>query len=441
MAVKIIMPQLGESVVEGTVTRWLRKEGEKIAEFDSLLEVTTDKVETEIPSPATGTLLKILVPEDTTVRAGTVLAWVGQPGEALEDVPAGQVARQPVATPAVAAEVAAAPAPVAGRDRDLGFISPVVAKMAAEYKIDLAQVKGSGEGGRITKKDVLSFVESQPETAPQEKAAWETPGEGDLFRPTELMFAGGTPESAQTPAVPQPRPAPAATAQPGDRLIPINNMRKAIADRMVLSKTVIPHVTSVMEADLSKVTAHRAENKEKFAAAGVNLTFTAYFVMAAVNALKAYPLVNSSWTDEGVLLRGAINIGMAASIGDEGLIVPVIKGADGLSLLGLARTINDLAERARAHRLQPDEVKEGTFTITNHGTGNSLFAAPIINYPQCAILGVGAIKKRPVVVDGDALAIRPMVYLSLTFDHRILDGSSGDLFLSRVVQNLENGSW
>ncbi len=439
MAVKIIMPQLGESVVEGTVTRWLRKEGETIAEFDSLLEVTTDKVETEIPSPATGTLLKILIPEDTTVRAGTVLAWVGQPGEVLEEVPAGQADGPRAAAPTVAENLVATPAPAAGRDRDLGFISPVVAKMAAEYKIDLALVKGTGEGGRITKKDVLSFVESQPETPPKEKAAWETPGEGDLFRPTELMFAGGAPASAQ--AAPQPRSAPAAAAQPGDRLIPMNNMRKAIADRMVLSKTVIPHVTSVMEADLSKVTAHRTENKEKFAAAGVNLTFTAYFVMAAVNALKAYPLVNSSWTDEGILLRGAINIGMAASLGDEGLIVPVIKGADGLSLLGLARTINDLAERARGHRLQPDEVKDGTFTITNHGTGNSLFAAPIINFPQCAILGVGAIKKRPVVVDGDALAIRSMVYLSLTFDHRILDGSSGDLFLARVVQNLENGSW
>ncbi len=436
MATKIIMPQLGESVVEGTVTRWLRKEGETIAEFDSLLEVTTDKVETEIPSPATGTLLKILVPADTTVRAGTVLAWVGEPGEALDETAAPQAQVAPAAQPAPVP----LPQPAAPASRDLGFISPVVAKLAAEYQVDLLRVKGTGEGGRITKKDVLAFVSAQPSATPAaEQAAWETPGEGDLFRPTEMMFTDGAPGMARpaAAAVPAPSAAPRPAAQPGDRLIPLNNMRRAIAERMVLSKTAIPHVTTVMEVDMSRVTAHRAANKEQFAGAGVNLTFTAYFVAAVSAALKAFPLVNSSWTDEGILVHGAHNIGLAASLGEEGLIVPVIKGVDGLSLLGIARTVNDLAERARSRGLQPDEVKGGTFTITNHGVGGSLFAAPIINYPQCAILGVGMIKKRPVVLEGDAIAIRPMLYLTLTFDHRILDGTGGDGFLARVVEYLE----
>jgi 2-oxoglutarate dehydrogenase E2 component (dihydrolipoamide succinyltransferase) len=214
-------------------------------------------------------------------------------------------------------------------------------------------------------------------------------------------------------------------------------MRKAIAEHMVMSKHTSPHVSTIMEADLSRVVAHRQANKAEFERSGSNLTFTAYFVAAAAAALRAFPLVNSSWTDQGVWIHGPINIGMATALGDEGLIVPVIKQADNLSLLGLARSINDLAARARAHRLQPDEVRDGTFTITNHGIGGSLFAMPVINQPQCAILGVGTIKKRPVVVEGDAIAVRPMVYLSLTFDHRILDGSSGDGFLAKIVEVLE----
>lgn len=212
----------------------------------------------------------------------------------------------------------------------------------------------------------------------------------------------------------------------------------------MLSKHTSPHVTTIMEADLSRVVAHRQANKETFSRDGVNLTFTAYFVSAAVLALKAYPMVNSSWTDEGILLHPKVNIGLATSLGDEGLIVPVIKGAENLSLLGLAQTINDLANRARAHKLQPDEVKGGTFTITNHGISGSLFASPIINQPQCGILGVGAIQKRVVVISdielGDTIAIRPMVYLGMTFDHRILDGATADYFLGKVVESLENWS-
>ncbi len=442
MPTKVIMPQLGESVVEGTVTQWLRQEGETIQEFESLLEVNTDKVDSEIPSPAGGTLLKILVPAGTTVRAGTILAWIGQPGEAIPE--GGGPQSTHAAEPAPQAEAPApppAPAPAAGRDRDLGFISPVVARLAREQGVDLTRVKGTGEGGRITKKDVLAFLAAPPPTQ-AEPPAWETPGEGDLFRPTELMFtAGAPPSTAPTPpkAAPPPPAPPAPTAQAGDRLVPLDTLRKSIAAHMVLSKHTSPHVTTVMEANLQRVVAHREAHKAAFARDGVNLTYTAYWISALVAALKAVPLVNSSWTEEGILIHSAIHIGMATSLGADGLIVPVIKHADGLSLLGLARSINDLAERARARRLQPDEVKGGTCTITNHGISGSLFATPIINQPQCAILGVGAIQKRPVVIE-DAIAIRPMVYLSLTFDHRILDGAAADLFLSTVVHTLQDWS-
>ncbi len=468
MATQIIMPQLGESVVEGTVTRWMKQEGETVQEMESLLEVETDKVTTEVPSSGSGTLLKILVPEGTTVKAGTVLAYVGQPGEDLPEggapATAAHAAPQPAeearisSEPTAAVDQPAAPAQDAAqkpvdRSRDLGFISPVVARLAKDKNVDLYQVRGTGEGGRITKKDVLAYLESgggqQAQAAPAaqpEAPAWETPGEGDLFRPTELMFGGKAPGQKQEPPptmpvepppgpkpVPQPAPSPAA---PGDRLIRHTSVRRSIAEHMVHSKHTSPHVTTVMEADLSRVTAHRAANKTAFAEAGANLTFTPYFVAASVAALRAVPLVNSSWSDEGIVVHGAVNIGMATSLGEEGLIVPVIKGADGLSLLGLARAVNDLANRARSRRLQPDEVRGGTFTITNHGISGSLFATPIINQPQCAILGVGAIQKRAVVIN-DAIAIRPMVYVSLTFDHRILDGSSADRFLQKVVEALE----
>ena len=435
MATKVIMPQLGESVVEGTVTAWLKKEGEPIEEFESLLEVNTDKVDSEIPSPAGGVLLKILVPEGETVKAGTIIAWIGEPGEAVPDSEGGpsESGHEPepqAAAQAVQPAAEVSPPPSAGRDRDLGFISPVVARLARERNVDLSQVQGTGQGGRITKKDVLNYLESGPQKEP---AAWETPGEGDLFRPTELVFASGQPPKTSAPAPTQKSEQPPAFGQ----LIPHTRMRRNIAEHMVLSKRTSPHVTTVMEADLKKVVAHREANKAAFARDGVNLTFTAYFAAASVAALKAFPLVNSSWQDEGILVHPEINLGMAVSLGEEGLIVPVIRRADSLSLLGLARAINDLAERSRAHRLQPDEVRGGTFSITNHGISGSLFASPVINQPQCAILGVGAIKKRPIVLADDAIAVRPMVYLSLTFDHRILDGASADGFLAKIVAVLE----
>ena len=421
MPIQVIMPQLGESVIEGTITRWLKAPGDSVEEYEPLLEINTDKVDTEIPSPAAGVLLVSLVPEGVTVQAGTLLAWIGQPGD---KVPVGDEApvevsdsEKEASVPAMMLEahrsISAAP-PLPGRDRNLGFISPVVARIASEHNIDLYQVRGSGQGGRITKKDVLAYMD----------AGQTAPVSSDLL-------------AALTPA-------PLSQGQailPGE-VLKLTPVRKAIAEHMVHSKRTSPHVTTVMEVDLSKVVAHRLANKEIYAHDGVNLTFTPYFVAASVGALLVYPIANASWGEEGIYLHSQINIGVATSLGKEGLIVPVIKRADTYSLLGLARMINDLASRARDRKLQPDEVRGGTFTITNHGTSGSLFATPIINQPQCAILGVGAIQKRVVVMSdedmGDTIAIRPMVYLSLTFDHRILDGAIADTFLGKVVELLRN---
>jgi len=414
MPIELRMPLLGESVTEATVSKWLKAKGEVVKEYEPLVEVNTDKVDTEIPSPVDGILLETLVPEGAAVKVGGVLALIGQPGEETTGDHRPTIGDE---RPQVAESIRDTPSamrhtPSAAR-RSLGFISPVVAKLAAEHRLDLAQIRGSGLGGRITKKDVLAFVERGKQVIREQ---------GD-----------------QAPPVP---PSPEHPIPPSPNLIPHTAIRRRIAEHMVLSKHTSPHVTTVMEVDLSRVSAHRLANKPLFARDGVNLTFTAYFVAAIAAALKAHPTVNSSWTEEGLLLHREINIGMATSLGEEGLIVPVIKHADELSLLGLARAVNDLANRARAHKLQPDEVKGGTFTLTNHGTGGSLFATPVINQPQCGILGVGAIQKRPVVITdenlGDVIAIRPMAYLSFTFDHRILDGAAADGFLAKVVESLQN---
>jgi 2-oxoglutarate dehydrogenase E2 component (dihydrolipoamide succinyltransferase) len=405
MPTKVLVPRLGEGVEEVTITKWLKQEGDSVKELEPLLEVNTDKVDTEIPSPATGVLLKVLFPENTPAKVGEVLAVIGQPGEnvdvseAVSIVPSAAVTDSKPASAPTAAVVINVPS---GKG-DLGFISPVVAKIASERGVDLQQVRGTGLNGRITKDDVLAFAEK-----------------------------GGTGVAATAPV----------TSQQGDQLIKHSVIRKSIAEHMLTSKRTSPHVLTVMEADMSRVVVHRAANKEIFARDGVNLTFTAYFIAAIAAGLKTFPMTNSSWTDEGVLVHKAVNIGMATSLGEEGLIVPVIKNADSLSLLGVARAVNDLSSRARAKKLQPDEVKAGTFTLTNHGVSNSLFAMPIINQPQCGILGVGAMQKRAMVVTdangGDSIAIRPMVYLSFVFDHRILDGASADWFLMKVKDTLEN---
>jgi len=402
MATKVLVPLLGEGVEEVTIIKWLKKEGDSVNELEPLLEVNTDKVDTEIPAPASGTVLKIVAEEGLPAKVGAVLAFIGKPGEIIDS---GQVA--------VAGEKMNSPTiqdkPLNGyqqpptASREMGFISPVVAKIAAEHGVNLQQVHGTGLNGRVTKNDVLNFV-----------------GSG---KPPVLPVALHA--------------APAIAPIAGDQLIKHSTIRKQIAEHMVMSKHTSPHVLTVMEADMSRVTRHRSANKEVFARDGVNLTFTAYFMMAIVAGLKNFPLVNSSWSDEGVLVHKAINLGMATSLGEEGLIVPVIKGADNLSLLAMARSVNDLANRARTKKLQTDEVKGGTFTLTNHGISGSLFAFPVINQPQCGILGIGAMQKRVVVID-DAIAIRPMVYLSFVFDHRILDGASADSFLMKVKETLEN---
>ncbi|HZD57311.1 MAG TPA: dihydrolipoamide acetyltransferase family protein [Anaerolineales bacterium] len=437
MPTKVIMPQLGESVDEATISKWLVEEGQQVDEYDPLLEVNTDKVDSEIPSPAAGTVLEIVVPEGSTVHAGSLLAWIGKPEERIpegkgsggieaesavkEEIAVAEVEKEagaPIQAPRAAEAAIEAAAP--GRDRNLGFISPVVSKIASEHNVDLTRVQGTGSGGRITKKDILAYIkqrEKVPKTAPAVPA-----------RKVTLTAA----EEAAPPA----GPTPLLASTPGE-IIPHTIMRRRIAEHMVQSKRTSAHVTTVMEADMSAVIGHRQTHKEAFARDGVNLTFTAYFTAATVAGLRAHPIVNSSWSEEGIVIHREINIGLAVSLGEEGLIVPVVKNADRLSLLGLARTINDLSNRARARQLNPDEVQGGTFTITNHGTSGSLFASPIINQPQCAILGVGAIQKRVVVIN-DAIAIRPMVYISLTFDHRILDGAIADYFLGKVVESLEN---
>jgi 2-oxoglutarate dehydrogenase E2 component (dihydrolipoamide succinyltransferase) len=412
MATKVLVPLLGEGVEEVTVTKWLKKEGDSVNELEPLLEVNTDKVDTEIPAPASGTVLKILAEEGVPAKVGAILAFIGKPGETVEQVSSSSVSSsKPIVVEKPIVKENVAP-DTSNMTRDVGFISPVVAKIAAEHGVNLQQVQGTGLNGRITKNDVLAFVESG-----KSKQATTSPLT-TTFQPSNL----------------QP-----ATLKPieGDQLIKHTAIRRQIAEHMVNSKHTSPHVLTVMEADMSRVAKHRSANKDAFARDGINLTFTAYFMTAIVAGLKAYPNVNSSWTDEGVLVHKAINIGMATSLGEEGLIVPVIKGADNLSLLATARTVNDLANRARSKKLQPDDVKGGTFTLTNHGISGSLFAFPVINQPQCGILGVGAMQKRVVVID-DAIAIRPMVYLSFVFDHRILDGASADWFLAKVKETLEN---
>jgi 2-oxoisovalerate dehydrogenase E2 component (dihydrolipoyl transacylase) len=416
MATKVLVPLLGEGVEEVTVTKWLKKEGDSVNELEPLLEVNTDKVDTEIPAPASGTVLKIMAEEGVPAKVGSVLAFIGKPGESVEG-------SAPISSPAkVESKVQSQSkdeSPTTSQPatfnlqpstkHDVGFISPVVARVAAEYGVNLQQVQGTGLNGRVTKNDVLAYVEGQ------KSEAKHIPSQVSVSSVQNLTPVPGT----------------------HDTLIKHTVIRKQIAEHMTHSQHTSPHVLTVMEADMSRVAKHRAANKEIFARDGIKLTFTAYFMAAIVAGLKTYPTVNSSWTDEGLLIHKDVNIGMATSLGEEGLIVPVIKGADNLSLLAMARAVNDLADRARTKKLQPDEVKGGTFTLTNHGISGSLLAFPIINQPQCGILGVGAMQKRVVVID-DAIAIRPMVYLSFVFDHRILDGASADWFLMKVKETLEN---
>jgi 2-oxoglutarate dehydrogenase E2 component (dihydrolipoamide succinyltransferase) len=459
MPTKVIMPQMGESVIEGTVGVWLKGEGDPVEQYEPIVEVETDKVTSEITAEVGGVLLKIYVGEGCTVPAGTVLAMIGSPDEAVPDeapepemvAALGQAAMSnskgdgPDSNLARAVVVSSAPIPASAPGLEpaaMPHVTPVVARIAAEHDIDVRRVPGTGRGGRVTKKDIMAYLERGTDGSPVAESdlpPWEQPGSGDLFKPTDDLYIT---EKQVAPAAPTQAPqdhihgAPPAPGKPGE-LIRHSTMRRRIAEHMVRSKLqTAPHVTTVFEADLSAVVAHRDAHKDEFARRGINLTFTAYFMAATADALRRHPVVNSQWRDDGIMLMPDVNVGMAVAL-DEGLIVPVIKRADELSLAGIARQVNDLAIRARAGQLKPDEVQDGTFTITNHGVAGSLFATPIINQPQAGILGVGAIQRRVVVLDSDAIAVRPMVYISFTFDHRVLDGASADWFVAEIVKLLE----
>jgi pyruvate dehydrogenase E2 component (dihydrolipoamide acetyltransferase) len=425
------MPQLGETVVEGTILKWLKAEGETVELDEPLFEISTDKVDTEVPSVAAGTLTKILVPEGTTVSVGTELAVIdGTEGgeEAAETGTAEAPSPLAAETPAVAPPEAApaggsaapsAPAParasaVPDRGPRSQILSPLVRRLAAEQGVDLAAVQGTGTGGRITKNDVLAAAASAPAGATPAAAAPAGPPAG--FQPS-------------------PMPAPAAVTG-GEEVIPVPHIRAKIAEHMKRSLDVSARAWNAVEVNMENIARLRDRSKEAFKAReGFNLTYMPFVTRAVTEALVAFPMVNSELRGDQIVVKRYVNMGIAVSY-DEGLIVPVLKGADTMNLLGMARGINDLATRARAKKLLPDEVHGGTFTITNPGPFGSLISVPIINQPESAILGFDSIEKRPVVID-DAIAIRHMVYLSLSWDHRLIDGALASQFLSRVKQNLE----
>ncbi len=443
---QVKMPQLGETVVEGTILKWLKQEGEQVAQDEPLFEISTDKVDTEVPSPAAGTLVKILVAEGATVAVGTDLAEIADSGAAAgpaaPGAPSRLAAEAPVGAPAASvgaggdeapsatAPAAAVPsqmaasvpataptAPLADRGPRSQILSPLVRKLAGEHGVDLSQVTGTGTGGRITKNDVVAFVAGGGATAAARVAATPPPPPA----PSALQAA--------------PVPAPAAVAG-GEEVVPVTHIRKAIAEHMKASLEVSARAWNAVEVNLENVARLRERTKEAFRAReGFNLTYMPFVTRAVTEALLAYPMVNGELRGDEIVLRHFVNMGIAVSY-DEGLIVPVLKNADTMNLVGLARGINDLATRARAKQLKPDEVHGGTFTITNPGPFGSMISVPIINQPQTGILGFDTVEKRPVVID-DAIAIRHMVYLSMSWDHRVIDGALASQFLARIKQNLE----
>lgn len=438
MAVDVIMPQMGESIFEGTITKWLKKAGDKIERDEPLFEISTDKVDAEIPSPSAGVLKEIKVTEGQTVPIQTIVAVIDADGagaalSAPAAAPAKSEAAKPApATPAVA-KPAAAPSPVVSASGEKVRSSPLVRKIARENNIDVSQVPGTGAGGRVSKQDILGAVESGTGSAPRAAAS-----------------APSAPSQHSRPSAPPPATGGASAsavlenAVPREKMYfghyevqPMSVMRQRIAEHMVLSKHVSPHVYSVDEVNVTGIAALRAKMKGKFEeASGTKLTFMPFFVRAAVEALRAFPTVNSSVDGTNIVLHKECNIGIAVAL-DWGLIVPVIKNAEEKNFLGIARSMNDLAERARAKKLKPDEVAEGTFAITNPGVFGGLFGLPVINQPNVAILGLGTIEKRPVVVD-DAIAIRSMVYLTLSYDHRVVDGATAHQFMAKIKHTLEN---
>jgi pyruvate dehydrogenase E2 component (dihydrolipoamide acetyltransferase) len=404
--IDVVMPQMGESIVEGTLTKWLKKAGERVERDESLFEISTDKVDTEIPSPAAGVLAEVLVEEGATVAINTIVARIDEKGEAA-------VAPSPVlpvsASPSLPVAPSPAPPPVqppAEEEAALGPLSPLVRRMAREYGIDLGQIKGTGAGGRITKQDMEASIAAQAERTLQ-----------------------GPPAAAPAP------PAPGLKS----RIEPMSAMRSKIGEHMVMSMRTSPHVTTIHKIDMTKVAKTRERNKEEVKARhGYSLTFLPFIARAAVEALRAFPIVNASIDGNNIVYHDEINIGIAVSL-EGGLIVPVIRRADEMSVLGLQRAIVDLSTRARAKQLKPDEVQGGTFSITNFGSNGALFGTPVINQPQVAILGIGVVEKTPVVID-DAIAIRSISLIGLTFDHRLIDGALADQFLLKLKSVLETWS-
>lgn len=439
----VVMPQMGESIVEGTLTRWLKKAGDTVERDEPLFEISTDKVDTEIPSPVAGTLVEVLVAEGATVGINTIVARIGESGGAAAPPPATiappeapppapvapLVAPAPAAAPAAAQAAAPPPpapanasAPIVDVEPVNGPLSPLVRKMAREYNIDLGQVTGTGAGGRITKQDIESYIEAQ----------------------AAKTVASAAP-SAPKPAAPAPAAsaiAPPAGAVPAKtRVEPMSIMRKKIAEHMIKSQAISAHVTTVHKVDMTKIARLRAKHKDEFQSRyGFGLTFLPFIARAASEALRAFPLLNASVEGDNIIYHNEVNMGIAVALdGGLGLIVPVIKRADEMNIVGLQRSIVDLANRARGKQLKPDDLAGGTFALTNFGSFGSVFATPVINQPNVAILGIGTIEKVPVVVD-DAIAIRSQAHLALSFDHRLIDGALADQFCQKIKSILEGFS-
>jgi pyruvate dehydrogenase E2 component (dihydrolipoamide acetyltransferase) len=445
-AIDVVMPQMGVSVSEGTITRWLKQEGEHVEADEPLLEISTDKVDTEVPSPGSGTLTQILVQEGETVDVGTKLGQIGGGAAAAEAAPPAAPEPEPAAAPAPAQP---APEPVAqASNGDTGhtFVSPVVARIAAEHNLDPSQVAGTGRGGRVTKKDILDFIEQggQPQAAPEPAPAAAAPA------PPEAPAPPAAPVAAAAPAAPAPPKPPAAAApvapaevQPGETVEPVSAMRRGIAEHMRRSLDTSAHVTSAIEVDMSRVVAAREQLKKEYQAAyGVNPTYLAFIARAVVQTMPNHPYVNGELRGDSIITRNYVNLGIAVELAEgKGLIVPVLRNAESLNLLGLARGIADIAKRARDKQLMPDDVQGGTFTITNPGGYGTFHGTPVISQPQAGILGTYAVVKRPWVVQDslgkDVIAIRPLMNITLTYDHRLVDGAYAGRFLKELRERLE----
>jgi len=441
--IDVVMPQMGESIVEGTLTKWLKKPGDRVERDEPLFEISTDKVDTEVPSPAAGTLAEVLVQEGQTVPINTVVARIDESGAARVATPREEPAVQAAAPVEAAAPEPAKPAVEAAPEVEepaaaeaVGPLSPLVRRMLREHNLDPRLIKGTGAGGRITKQDVEAYLAARAQAAAA-AAPPETPAAAPPPPPSARPEAPAPPETPPSPpeAAPLPRPEAAKV-----RIEPMSIMRQKIAEHMIMSRRTSAHVTTIHRVDMTRVARmrerYKAEIQQRY---GFSLTYLPFITRAAAQALRAYPLLNASIDGTNIVYHNEINIGIAVAL-ENGLIVPVIRNADEKSVIGLQRAIVDLATRARSRQLKPDEVQGGTFSITNFGSYGSLTGTPIINQPQVAILGVGVVEKAPVVVDDDKIAIRSVCLLSLTFDHRLIDGALADQFMLKIKSVLENWS-